>query len=115
MKFVTLSHILPNTTRATSARNTPSLPVPKTLRRKCTGKHSISYDLFAFLFIAMEETLGSERFSFGDVQDTEYIAYDIVDTEVKLPYNPFVFELKLTIFKSKPNYEEVGASYPLSR
>jgi hypothetical protein len=39
----------------------------------------------------MEETLGSERFTFGDVQDTEYVAYDIVDTEVKLPYNPFIF------------------------
>ncbi len=39
----------------------------------------------------MEETIGSERFTFGDVQDTEYVAYDIVDTEVRLPYNPFFF------------------------
>lgn len=28
----------------------------------------------------MEETVGSERFTFGDVQDTEYVAFDIVDT-----------------------------------
>jgi hypothetical protein len=63
----------------------------------------------------MDETIGSEKFTFGDVQDTEYVAYEIVDTEIKLPYNPFVFDLRLAIFKSKPNYEEVGTSFPLSR
>ena len=63
----------------------------------------------------MEETIGSEKFSWGEVEETEYVSYEIADTDVKLPYNPFVFDFKLSIFKSKHNYEEVGTSYPLSR
>ena len=66
-------------------------------------------------YLWMEETIGSEKFTFGEVEETEYVSYEIVDTEVKLPYNPFVFDHKLSIFKSKPNYEEVGTSYALSR
>lgn len=76
----------------------------KNYKRKLLKKISWSWFVFPIIKI-MDETLGSERFTFGDVQDTEYVAYDIIDTEVKLPYNPFVFDFKLNIFKSKPNYE----------
>lgn len=47
----------------------------------------------------------SERFTFGDVANTEYVTYEIIDTENKLPYHPFKFDLKLVILKTKPNYE----------
>lgn len=32
-----------------------------------------------------------------------------------MPYNPFLFDLNLVIFKTRPGYEEVGTEYPLSR
>lgn len=63
----------------------------------------------------MEESNGSGGFSFGEVADTEYVSYEIIDTVNKLPYHPFHFDLTLTVLKSKPNYEEVGTQFTLSR
>lgn len=67
------------------------------------------------IILWMEESVGSEKFTFGEVQDTEYICYDVGTTELALPYNPFLFDLQLTLIKVKPNHEPAGTIFPLSR
>jgi hypothetical protein len=67
------------------------------------------------IILWMEESVGSEKFTFGEVQDTEYICYDVANTELALPYNPFLFDLQLALIKVKPNHEPVGTIFPLSR
>lgn len=37
----------------------------------------ISYIWYIFV---MEETIGSEKFTFGEVEETEYVSYEIVDS-----------------------------------
>ena len=39
----------------------------------------------------------------------------MIDTENKLPYHPFHFDLNLMVFKSKAPYEEAGVIFSLSR
>lgn len=61
--------------------------------------------LINYLYLTMENSIASsERFSFGEVAETEYVSFKIVETHNKLPYNPFLFDLKLAIVKVKPGY-----------
>lgn len=57
----------------------------------------------------------SDRFSFGEVANTEYASFEQPDNQPSLPYNPFAFDLTLTLKKSKSNYEEPGLRIPLPK
>ena len=63
----------------------------------------------------MDASNGTERFTFGDVADSEIVSFEMIETTNKLPYHPFHFDLTLTILKNKPNYEDIGTEFTLSR
>jgi hypothetical protein len=41
----------------------------------------------------MESSTENEKFTFGEVEDTEYVPFDTASNELTLPYNPFFFDL----------------------
>ncbi len=51
----------------------------------------------------MEESDDNSGFSFGSVADTQY--ENVVSAQgIRLPFNPFVFDLTLKMIKSATNY-----------
>lgn len=56
----------------------------------------------------MESSVESSAFSFGSVEDT---VYQDMNEEIeigKLPYNPFLFDLRLRLKSSAEGYESPG-------